>query len=332
MCLGKPTCGHGTLFALSQYGQLKNDILILTEVLPDRCPSVMDNRAHRSQQRGHADRGRFFGGGPRRFSGTAREIPELRTRTRRLSFDRAERPPTDHSYHPEKLTFVGQSQLLVRRTSLTPFPPTAAPPSAQPVGAPALRQVTAAACIQIFAFLQVSHKVVLASNASRQTGSFSTSLMAWLRTWVFDAVNRRRQCGAHRAARATVGHERHRLDRAQADRVGERQLPGQAADHGVERIDAHAFFGVFVEPNVEQLDEIIGDRRRVVGVRRVGRQMSNCFMPSSSATKAKTRSGSVPGLQTEISPGSVLAARSRSSPCSVCAIVPRPLSPPGICR
>ena len=32
--------------------------------------------------------------------------------------------------------------------------------------------------------------------------------------------------------------------------------------------------------------------------------MSNCLMPSSSTTKARTCSGSVPGLQTEIRPGS----------------------------
>ena len=70
----------------------------------------------------------------------------------------------------------------------------------------------------------------------------------------------------------TVRHQRHGIDRAEPDRVGQRQLPNQAADHRIERIDIDAERRIFIEPDVEQPDEVIVDRRRIVGVRRVRRQ------------------------------------------------------------
>ena len=97
--------------------------------------------------------------------------------------------------------------------------------------------------------------------------------MALLRTWVFVAVEpspamRSTSSGSSEPSGISVIG----VDRAEPDRVGQRQLPDQAADHGVERVDAHAKRGIFVEPDVEQPDEVVVDRRRIVGMRRVGRQ------------------------------------------------------------
>ena len=111
--------------------------------------------------------------------------------------------------------------------------------------------MTAAACVQIFAFLTG----LAQSGAGLECFSPDRVVFNVLDGVAADMGFRRRRAVAGNAQHIellerAVGHERNRLDRAQADRVGERQLPGQAADHGVERIDAHAFFGVFVEPDV----------------------------------------------------------------------------------
>src|SRR5512144_684648 len=64
-----------------------------------------------------------------------------------------------------------------------------------------------------------------------------------------------------------ICHQGYGVDRSETDRVRNRQMSGQAPYHRIQRADADALIGIMVEPDVEQLDEIVVDPWRLIAVR-----------------------------------------------------------------